>query len=106
MKLSEVKSCIAGYNAIHEKTSIKIQLKFKSSISLVSVASVRTRKDREPGSSRVQMDRTNFKEMNIRLNIRITAPNLCNRGGEYNVHYYELKKAKEKAGSPRKELPG
>lgn len=90
-----------------KKTSIKIQLKFKSSISLVSVASVRTRKDRQPGSSRVQMDRTNFKEMNIRLNIRITAPNLYNRGGEYNVHYYELKKKhKEKAGSPRKELPG
>lgn len=79
-----------------KKTSIKIQLKFKSSISLVSVASVRTRKDREPGSSRVQMDRTNFKEMNIRLNIRTTAPNLCNRGGEYNVHYYELKKSIKK----------
>lgn len=93
MKLSEVKSCIARLMLYMKKTSIKIQFKFKSSISLVSVASVRTRKDREPGSSRVQMDRTNFKEMNIRLNIRITTPNLCNRGGEYNVHYYELKKA-------------
>lgn len=87
MKLSEVKACIAGYNAIHEKDSIKIQLKFKSSVNLGSVTSVGTRKDPESGSSRVQMYQTNFKVMNIRLNIRITTPTLCNRGGEYNIHY-------------------
>lgn len=74
MKLSEVKSCIAGYNAIHEKDSIKIQL--KSSVNLISVASMGMRKDPEPGSIIFQVYWTDFKEMNIRLNIRTTTPNL------------------------------